>query len=371
MFWRLLISWQLVAVASGVATLPRAAATERVFDWRDTKVNETPNGFRSVLSGSGLPGDWKVVFDEASWPGSEGGALGSPRPTSHHVRPVLAQLSRDRTDARYPMLILDGQTFADFTVSAQFKIVDGIDEQMAGIAFRIQDERNYYYIRASALGQNVNFFKVQDGQLIGPIGAKAEIPRGIWQDLNIQCRGNEVRWSVTTPGPLGTTATTNATMTLRDNTFAEGKIGFWTKSDSVPYFGETRVTYVPRENLAQVLVRDTIRKYPRLQSIKIFAPARDSAGTTIVASTNPSEIGRPGQKETADVIARGVIYHAEDGGNILVTMPLHDSNGGSVAAVKLVMKSFPGQTEKNAIARAMPIVKELEKRVRTLEELTQ
>jgi hypothetical protein len=359
-------------VALGVgAIFASASATERLFDWRDTKLNETPTGFRTVLSGSGLPGDWKVIFDEAMWPGSEAGAPGQPRRDTRHVRPVLAQLSRDRTDGRYPMLILDGETFTDFALNAQFKIVDGIEEQMAGIAFRIQDERNYYYIRASALGQNVNFFKVQDGQLIGPIGTKAEIPRGVWQELAIQCRGNEIRWSVSTPGPLGNPGSTNANMTLRDNTFSEGRIGFWTKSDSVSYFGETRISYTRRENLAQVLVRDTIKKYPRLQSIKILAPARDSAATTIVASTDPAEIGRPGQKETADVIARGVIYHAEDAGHILLTMPLHDSSGESVAAVKLVMKSFPGQTEKNAIARATPIVKEIERRVRTLEDLTQ
>jgi hypothetical protein len=52
-------------------------------------------------------------------------------------------------------------------------------------------------------------------------------------------------------------------------------------------------------------------------------------------------------------------------------MPLRDSNGGSVAAVKLVMKSFAGQTEKNAIARALPIVKEMQARVRDLNELIQ
>src|SRR5258705_6531766 len=123
MFWRLVISWQWVAVVSDITTLAGAAPIERVFDWRDTKVNETPKGFRSVLSGSGLPGDWKVLFDEISWPGLEGGALGSARAGGRHRRPVLAQLSRDRTDARDPMPILDGGTFAHFSVRAQFKIV--------------------------------------------------------------------------------------------------------------------------------------------------------------------------------------------------------------------------------------------------------
>jgi hypothetical protein len=36
-----------------------------------------------------------------------------------------------------------------------------------------------------------------------------------------------------------------------------------------------------------------------------------------------------------------------------------------------MMKSFPGQTEKNAIIRAMPVVKDMESRVRSLDDLTQ
>jgi hypothetical protein len=40
-----------------------------------------------------------------------------------------------------------------------------------------------------------------------------------------------------------------------------------------------------------------------------------------------------------------------------------------MAAVSVLMKGFPGQTEKNAIARALPVIKLMESRVRTLEEL--
>ena len=334
----------------------RASSAELVFDWTGT--TELPKGFRSVLSGSGQPGEWKIIFDEAP---SAFPAI-SARATNRNVRPVLAQLSKERTDERYPILMFDGQTFTDFTIATQFKIVDGVDEQMAGIAFRIQDEANYYYVRASALGGNVNFFKMQDGQLIGPVGGKAQIPKGVWQELTIQCQGNQIRFSLNG---------TEIVPALRDNTFNSGKIGFWTKSDSVSYFGETRITYTPRERLAQSLVSDAIKKYPRLQRLKISAPAANGPELKVIASSNPSDVGQPAKKEAADVIARGVIYHGEDKGTVFVTMPLKDSNGDSIAAVEVVMKAFPGQTEKNAIARAMPIVKQLEAHVRNAAELMQ
>lgn len=339
------------------AVLP-ATAAELVFDWASARPNEAPKGFQSVLSGGGQTGEWKVVFDEAptAFPAI------SARATNRNVRPVLAQVSRDQTDARYPMLVFEGDTFGDFTLTTQFKIVDGTAEQMAGIAFRIQDEANYYYVRASALGANVNFFKMEQGQLIGPIGGKAQIPKGVWQELTVQCQGNQIKFSLNG---------TEVVPPLRDNTFSSGKIGFWTKSDSVSYFGETRLTYKPRLALAQSLVSDAIKKYPRLQRLKISAPPAGSDEPKVIASSDPSDVGQPAKKEVADVIARGVIYHGEDKGKVFVTMPLRDSNGDRIAAVEVVMKSFRGQTEKNAIARALPIVKQLEARVRNAAELTQ
>ena len=331
---------------------------ERVLDWSGTKPNETPAGFRAALSGGGKPGEWKVILEAAP---SAFPAV-SPKATNRNMRPVLAQLSADRTDARYPMLIYEDETFSDFTLTTQFKIVDGVEEQMAGIAFRIQDERNYFYIRASGLGQNVNFFKVQDGQLVGPIGGKAEIPTGSWQELTIQCRGNEIRFSLNGKEIIPP---------LRDSSFGIGKIGFWTKSDSISYFGETRITYTPRENLAQILVRDVLKKYPRILGVTISASHPASAEPKVVASTDATLVGQPAQKEARDVIARGVVYHGEEKGTVLVTMPVRDSNGDSVAAVKLTMKSFRGQTEQNALARARPIVKQIEARVRTVTDLTE
>jgi hypothetical protein len=50
-------------------------------------------------------------------------------------------------------------------------------------------------------------------------------------------------------------------------------------------------------------------------------------------------------------------------------MPLHDRNGDTVAAVRVLMRSFKGQTEQNAIARALPIIKGMETRIRSARDL--
>ena len=44
-------------------------------------------------------------------------------------------------------------------------------------------------------------------------------------------------------------------------------------------------------------------------------------------------------------------------------------NGDLIAAVCVVMKSFPGQTEDNALVRAAPIVKEIQGHFQTLADL--
>ena len=91
----------------------------------------------------------------------------------------------------------------------------------------------------------------------------------------------------------------------------------------------------------------------------------------LIASNDPREIGQLAAPEQRDVLARGVIYHGKTQDSVMVTMPLHDANGETVAAVRVVMRSFFGQTEKNAIGRALPIIKRMEARVKSAADLLQ
>src|SRR5262245_38157495 len=130
-----------------------ALGAEKVFDFREEKLNTLPRGFRSAITGEGTPGEWKVIQDEV--PSLMQPLTPQAQPLGR--RPVLGQVARDRTDEHFPVLIYEDESFNDFTLTTRFKLVEGEDEQMAGIAFRIQDERNYYYIRASGLGSTFHF----------------------------------------------------------------------------------------------------------------------------------------------------------------------------------------------------------------------
>ena len=335
-----------------------AGAAELAFDFAGTPAGGIPKGFCSFLGGTGETGRWEVRFVEAP---SLLTPL-SPLATSNNRQAVLAHVSRDQTDERFPMLVYEDEVFADFTFTTKFKLVSGVKEQMAGIAFRWQDARNYCYVRASGLGGTIYFYEVVDGVRRPPVGNKVEIATNVWHELTVENVGSQVRVSFNGK---------EVTPPLQTKVFPMGKVGFWTKSDSLTFFHEARLDYKPRVILAQKLVEETLRKYPRIVEMTIAAATNAASPPMIIASTKADEVGRPAPTETADVIANRRIYYGKNSGTVAVTMPVRDCNGDPAAAVRLVLKSFPGQTEKNAIARATPIVKGMEPRIQRAADLLQ
>lgn len=336
-----------------------AVAAEKVFDFGAFKLNQTPPGFRSTLAGTGSTGEWKVVAADVPSllePFSPGA-----KPTMQQA--ALAQVSRDRTDERFPMLIYEDETFGDFTLSTRFKLVDGEEEQMAGIAFAIQDEKNYAYVRASALGGTFSMFRVLGGVRSAPVSIKVNIAKGEWHEMLVEWKDKQVR--AVLDGKF-------ALPTQQESSDHSGKIGFWTKSDSVSYFADTRIVYRPKESLAQSLVNDALKKYPRLIDLQVFAPSlTNAAELRVIASKETSQLGQAAPDGTRDVLdGKGFLYD-RNSESVVVILPLRDWNGDAVAAVKVLMKTFPGQTERNAVARAAPILQTMAGRVQSARSLVE
>lgn len=332
-----------------------AGAAEMAFDFSTTPEGKLPAGFRGLLAGQGAPGEWKVILDDV--PPLLAPLTDKAPATSR--RAVLAQVNQDPTDERFPILVCDRETFSDFSLSTRFKLAGGRTEQMAGIVFRLKDEKNFYVIRASGLGNNVRFYKVVAGERSAPLGPELPVTRGVWHELKIQCKGNQLEAYL--DGQL-------ALPRLTDNSFSLGRIGFWTKSDSLTYFADTRITYTPRVALAHAVAQDMVRKYPRLVDLKIYT--RDDNGEPhVIGCKNEKDLGAAGGNVEKDCIANGQIYFGREKTHVSVVMPLRDRNGDSIAAVRLALETFLGQTENNALARARPLVKQIQARVQTADEL--
>ena len=331
-------------------------AAELRFDFGETPAGQTPAGFRSALSGHGKPGEWKIVLDDipSMFPPL------NPQAPATAKKPVLAQVSQDITDERFPILFYEKETFGDFTFTTRFKTISGKVEQMAGIVFRAQNETNFYVVRASSLGNTFRFYKVVNGERGTILGPEISIPSGTWHEMSVECKGNKIRCLLNGK---------EAIPTLTDSSFISGQVGFWTKSDSVSYFSDAKITYTPREIPAQTLLNKLIEEYPRLVNVQIFVADKDPGTTRLIASKNASEAGQSGGTIEHDTIANANIYYGKEKGTVSVVMPLRDRNGDPVAAMRVVMKSFAGQTEQNAIVRATPIVKEIQGKIQNLADL--
>jgi len=337
-----------------------AFGAEIKIDFSDFPVNETPAGFHGALAGGGQPGDWKIIMDETP---SAFAPLtpqaGQTQATSQHA--VLAQISQESNEERFPMLIYDKETFGDFKLTTRFKIVSGVAEEMAGIVFRYQNSSNFYVLRASALGHNVRFYKVVNGLRGNLIGPELDIATNVWHTLGIQCQGNQIICQL--DGRM-------VMPPLNDNTFTEGKIGFWTMSDAVSYFGDTTISYTPRVPMAQSLVDGMMQKYPRILKLQVCT-LNDKDEPQIIASNNKAEIGQAGTDAEKGAINTGTVYFGRGKGMVAVTMPLTDRNGDPVAAVRVELKSFFGETQDNAANRARVIVKQMQNQVVSGQDLTQ
>jgi hypothetical protein len=338
-----------------------ATGAERVFNFGEYPSDQTPSNFVSAVSGLGKPGQWHVILDQAPsmMPARD---TNSPAMTQHAV---LAQLERVGMDQHFPVLVYSDDKFDDFTFSTRFKITGGGLAQMGGVVFRYQDPKNYYVLVASVLDKHFWFFKFVNGvrseKLIGP---SIEIARNEWHEMSVKCDGNHIDCLFDGKQIIPM---------ITDSSFGKGKVGFWTKSDSVVYFTDSKLNFTPRETLAQNLVTDTVAEYSRVLGMKVFAARPGDTNVMVVAAKDPKDLRQPGGKVEADVIHNGKSYFGRDkkAGTVTVTVPLRDRNGDAIAAAAFVMKAFPGETEDTALLKTQTMIKKIQPRVTSLEDLLQ
>ena len=116
------------------------------------------------------------------------------------------------------------------------KPVSGKVDQACGLVFRFKDENNYYLTRANALEDNIRIYFVKDGKRKQFASFSGKVTGATWHELRVDAKGDhfEVFWD----GKKVLEAT--------DKTFADaGKVGVWTKADSVTEFDDLTVAPLP------------------------------------------------------------------------------------------------------------------------------
>jgi hypothetical protein len=316
---------------------------------------QVPPGWTVAMTHTGGAPKWEVLKDDTA-------------PTKPNV---FAQVSNDSTSARFPLAIWEKANFKDGALTVKFKPVSGQEDQAAGMVWRYRDPDNYYIVRANAAENNVVLYKVENGKRssLAPkgtppktYGVKHKVPSGVWSTLRVTFEGN--LFSVYFDG--------TKLFEVEDETFkGAGKVGLWTKADSVTYFddfavedfGSSRSSASTGKILAQKLVDELAAKHPELVRIGLHLTPPNGAENIIVASNVTAKIGQKSDPEDLKAMETQSPVVLKEGGNLDVTLPLHDTSHRVIGAIGLTLKPLGDEKESSAVKRAQDIARELEAQV--------
>jgi hypothetical protein len=194
---------QLLDELAGTS-VAQAAATTSAFDKND--VDRVPTGWTATQTGTGAA-KWAVARDET--------APGGPY--------VLKQSGQ----ATYPLCLKDDTKLRDGFVEVKFKAIVGREDQAGGVVWRAKDANNYYVARANALENNVTIYHTINGRRTEKKRTNMTVARDQWHTLRVDFQGD--RFTVSFNGQKA--------LEWDDETFKDaGKVGVWTKADSVTEF---------------------------------------------------------------------------------------------------------------------------------------
>jgi hypothetical protein len=197
----------LSAIMIGVAAVAIAAATETV-NFDNATSGQPPPGWTATKTGNGAA-KWTIERDDS--------AVSKPN--------VLKQSGQ----ATFPICFKDDTSVQDGFVEVKFKPISGKEDQAGGVVWRLKDANNYYVARANALEDNVTIYYTVNGKRTEKKRAKMNVATNQWHTLRVDFHGRH--FIVTYDGKQA--------LEWDDDTFKDpGKVGVWTKADSVTLFDD-------------------------------------------------------------------------------------------------------------------------------------
>jgi hypothetical protein len=188
--------------------LAGVALAQTVVKFDDLKTGAPPPGWTATKTGTGTP-KWTVEKD----------------PTAPSTPNVLKQSGQ----ATYPVCIKDDTNLKDGFVEVKFKAISGKEDQAGGVVWRAKDSNNYYVARANALEDNVTIYDTINGRRSERKRTDMKVATNEWHTLRVDFQGSHS--AVTLDGKKA--------LEWDDVKIKEaGKVGLWTKADSVTLFDD-------------------------------------------------------------------------------------------------------------------------------------
>ena len=191
-----------------MTNLITTAAFAETINFDDAKIAEAPAGWIATKTGSGNA-KWTIEKDDTA--------------------PSKPNVLKQSGEATYPVCIKDDTSLKDGFVEVKFKPVAGKEDQAGGVIWRCADADNYYIARANALEDSVTIYHTIKGKRVSFKNTDTKVAPGVWHTLRVDFAGN--KFTVTFDG--------KKVIAASDDSFADaGKVGVWTKADSVTLFDD-------------------------------------------------------------------------------------------------------------------------------------
>lgn len=190
------------------ATMMVSIALAQAVNFDDLNTGAPPPGWTATKTGSGAP-KWTIEKDDTA--------------------PSKPNVLKQSGKATYPVCIKDDTSLKDGFLEVKFKPISGKEDQAGGLLWRAKDSNNYYIARANALENNVTIYHTINGRRTEKKRTKMKVTSNEWHTLRVDFQGN--RFTVALDGKKAIEWT--------DDTFKDaGKVGVWTKADSVTLFDD-------------------------------------------------------------------------------------------------------------------------------------
>src|SRR5215472_15496668 len=188
----------------------------KTFNFDGDAIGSPPSGFEFARTGQGSEGKWVVREDK-------------DKPSNR----VLVQESADPTDYRFPLAVVRDGSYKDVTLSVRARPVSGEVDQGFGMVWRYKDANNYYITRCNADEDNCTIYHTVAGSRRSFQNKPIKVAKNTWHTLKVDATGNHfVVWF-----------DGNKVLDATDDTFKDaGRVGLWTKADSVIQFDDFIVT---------------------------------------------------------------------------------------------------------------------------------
>jgi hypothetical protein len=185
-----------------------SAAWAETIGFDNAKPGEAPPGWTATKTGKG-EARWTIEKDDSA--------------------PSKPNVLKQSGEATYPVCIKNDTNLKDGFVEVKFKPISGKEDQAGGVVWRAKDAENYYVARANALEDNVCIYHTIKGKRTEKKRVSLKVRGGQWHTLRVDFQSGHFRVALDGKPALE----------WDDEAFKDaGKVGLWTKADSVTLFDD-------------------------------------------------------------------------------------------------------------------------------------